>query len=273
MSSKPAAKIRVTSKESLPPDQFNHRRWLVDIIWTTPDGIRGEQSQFDVEITDPFTIGEYHEYEQQQQPVSISKRLQPSQDSGLTDTSSTNAGISDDGQSMLRCGQPSSRLGGYRLQLQLLLQLDELIQRVSLIEIYIIEDLKMECQDHESCYSVHSLLWELLEQNQNVDIQVTRWITGADSPGRLPTGLGASDKPIRILLVIARDLKVKRGQHIDPNSVAYDTLYAIVNYLGRNGRLSVDIVRPGTFSELINHLKCRAHYDLVHIDVHGDVKR
>ncbi|RSL95637.1 hypothetical protein CDV31_013806 [Fusarium ambrosium] len=269
MTSQPFVKINVTATTSLLPDRDNHRRWLVDIVWITPDGVGRKEPRNDVEITDPFTIGEYHEYEERQHQASQSASLRLGEDPDLTDFCSTHAAFSD----YERSSSSNSSLDEYRHKLHDMLELGDVLRKGILVKINIMEELHIKNQDPPNYYSIHSLLWELLEQTPNAEVQVTRWITSKDPPRSLPAGLRESDKPIHILLVIARNLEYVNGGHSDPVSVAYDTLYAMVKFLGRHSRLSMDVVRPGTFSELKNHLKRRKHYDLVHIDMHGVVKR
>ncbi|KAM0420272.1 hypothetical protein ACHAPT_011933 [Fusarium lateritium] len=274
MDALPTIKIDVTATKSLLADLDDHRRWLVDITWITPDGIDRISPEADVEIVDPFTIDEYQKYERSQHPASQSASLRLGEDSGLTEDFSTQVAISEGEQSRSsRWDRSSSGRDQYRYQLHVLLKLDMVSQHGFMVKINIIEDFHIQSEDPENCYSIHSLLWELLEENTDIDIQVTRWITGTKTQENLPRGLSQSNEPLRILLIIARDLKYTNGRHSDPESVAYDILYAMAKFFGPSGRLSIEVVRPGTFSELERHLERRKQYDLVHIDVHGVVKR
>ncbi|RSL70123.1 hypothetical protein CEP53_001969 [Fusarium sp. AF-6] len=237
MTSQPFVKINVTATTSLLPDRDNHRRWLVDIVWITPDGVGRKEPRNDVEITDPFTIGEYHEYEERQHQASQSASLLLGEDPDLTDFCSTHAAFSD----YERSSSSNSSLDEYRHKLHDMLELDDVLRKGILVKINIMEELHIKDQDPPNYYSIHSLLWELLEQTPNAEVQVTRWITSKDPPRNLPAGLRESDKPIHILLVIARNLEYVNGGHSDPVSVAYDTLYAMVKFLGRHSRLSMDV--------------------------------
>ena len=139
--------------------------------------------------------------------------------------------------------------------------------------------------------SIYSLFWEVLE---NVHFwkpcALTRvrlcrtWTYDAVESSFIPQQvrqlslLPAQKAEYRILLVIARSFKRdKTGRYRDYRpSLVLGPLLKIAIWCNRRGRLPrvrVDVVRPGTMSEL--ELKLERHkqrpYDIVHLDMHGKI--
>ncbi|KAM5349706.1 hypothetical protein ACJ41O_006211 [Fusarium nematophilum] len=262
-------KVHVSATRSL-VDKEGHRRWLVDINQTLPDRVEPVSIAKDLKLLDPFVLADYHQYEKIKRERAHRRRLNGRH--RFDGANSTPNPATDTEQ----WSQPESKLERYRQELHKALGLDVVLQHGCTVKISIIEKLHLEGQDGEPCYSIHSLLWELLENCRDGDIHVTRWITGIRKPSNLPPSLCRAEEPIRLLLVVARDFSESRdGRFSDPPSVVYDTLYAIAKYLrtkGRHRRLSIDVVRPGTLGELKNHFKRERQYDMVHFDMHGSVE-
>ncbi|KAK5651801.1 hypothetical protein OQA88_11668 [Cercophora sp. LCS_1] len=203
------------------------------------------------------------------------------------ETLSTSVDAAEDSRES-QCGPPT--IQEYREQLRRVLGLDG-TQTATGIKIYITEDVDPPSPDHSS---IHGLMWELLEpydseipkrlcpgegpspsQQHQQAVEVHRILTGVNYPIQLTQGLRAPDAPIRLLLVIARGLQVDlEAKFVDIQSVVHDTLCSVRKYLrscGRQERLQIDTVRPGTLRELEEHLQRSSAYDMVHLDVHGRV--
>ncbi|KAJ3543337.1 hypothetical protein NM208_g3630 [Fusarium decemcellulare] len=241
-----------------------HRRWLVKK--TTQKG-EGAERIDKIKLEDPFSITEYENYE---------KRIrQPSQPAKTSSRENPRLDVPPDDEPNLSPNDcPYSNLEIYKQKLHDLLQLDKVQQEDGSIKISIGEDYKKGDCESDGYYSIHGLLWEILEEYNESGIIVTRWITGIGNHS-LPDGLRDVAKPIRLLLIVSRSLQQRADATFhDVQSVVYDTLYTMAKLLrlhNRHDRLSIDIVRPGTLAELEAYLECRKKYDMVHIDTHGYV--
>ncbi|KAM7206574.1 hypothetical protein V8F20_002700 [Naviculisporaceae sp. PSN 640] len=135
-----------------------------------------------------------------------------------------------------------------------------------------------------SRHTIHRLAWELLESHQfsppheNYTISVTRKISFDSMRIGLPESFRDVQqdrrRTFKILLVIARNLAHERGRDAPPD-IAQFPLMRIQRQLKRS-RVLVEVVRPGSFQELCNHLKRRKDqnrfgYNLVHFDMHGEL--
>jgi hypothetical protein len=122
--------------------------------------------------------------------------------------------------------------------------------------------------------SFQSLHWEVLEdtsrwsvENQPFRITVMRQVKGPNielPPFRIPR----SAKEMKILVVCARP-KLK-------DDIDYSTITKPLSDIIKQGGLPVElnIVRPGTWGALKNHLAYNAGvYDIIHFDVHGLVSQ
>ncbi|TFK68840.1 hypothetical protein BDN72DRAFT_649850 [Pluteus cervinus] len=149
--------------------------------------------------------------------------------------------------------------------------------------------------------SIHRLYWELLLRLPTSSlfqpspasvvgkVIITRSFLSDDlAVNKLPTrnsritlksAIGTKRQIFNVLLVIARDLDPQK-QEADP-TIGLEPLLAIQKELQQRDSgclLSVEVVRPGTFSALTKHLKSatqehgKGYYHLVHFDVHGMVK-
>lgn len=142
--------------------------------------------------------------------------------------------------------------------------------------------------------SFHRLHWELLETPSLwpsfiSEVAVTRIVAGVnvdpDSRQVLPLSVPlVSSPPTRgtynVLLVISRDLKSDMQDAL-PDSVlnALLRVQAELKTRAYPFLLNVEVVRPGTFAALEEHLKTSTHrhgpgyFDLVHFDMHGIVRQ
>jgi hypothetical protein len=139
--------------------------------------------------------------------------------------------------------------------------------------------------------SLHGLHWELLEQSSlwseyfdNISVR-RRISAGLDIKSGFKTiELRTQDgrtSSVNVLLVIARktELKPTVYEDVDP-SMALNAFLAIQKVFKESFqglRLNVEVVRPGTFEALRNHLESStskrgiSYYHLAHFDVHGRV--
>lgn len=264
---RPVTKINVHAICNCSPIE-NRRKWCVTIDTINETPTSPVTPRREVQLEDPFTIAEYRDYERRSSRPDAIHLSETSLDDPI-----------DDGQGLSLGDYSDSKLAKYRRSLYRALQLNKIRRHGGIVKISIGEDLDRSDREQEHFSSIHGLLWELLEQEHDGDIIVTRWITGIASPGGLPKGFLTPSAPIRLLLVVARGFqRTDDSTFREPRSVVYDTLYSMARYLRHRGvhdRLFVDVVRPGTFSELKRHLQRgnKREYDMVHFDVHGWVTR
>jgi hypothetical protein len=111
--------------------------------------------------------------------------------------------------------------------------------------------------------SVHNLVWELLE---NLDywkvkperVTITRVICKSTTPSSTPQQSGLpNDRPIRILLVIGRDLTViqqnlKYKEDVAAGLIQHPLMQVIqhLNEIGHKRQIELEILRPATFRDL-----------------------
>jgi hypothetical protein len=141
--------------------------------------------------------------------------------------------------------------------------------------------------------SIQRVLWELLEQPSlwSTKVLVRRRLLLPNTPHstsstsqtgclRLWKSLDSpseSHYSLNVLLVIARDLDPNKPE-VDP-TIGLKPLIALQDELreavGVKPRLSLEIVRPGTYAALKKHLQIatmrhgKGYYHLVHFDMHG----
>ncbi|KAF5615105.1 hypothetical protein F52700_13565 [Fusarium sp. NRRL 52700] len=113
------------------------------------------------------------------------------------------------------------------------------------------------------------IYWEALEAPEiwNTDIQVTVCRIALGDKARIqraPTHIDIK-KCINVLLVVARG----KRDAIDPRLTSRPLLQKLSQ--DSSGSVSVDIARPGTQQEFLKCL-CEKDYDIVHLDVHGEVR-
>lgn len=141
--------------------------------------------------------------------------------------------------------------------------------------------------------SIHQLFWETLEENRlwshpNGHVIVRRCLKyrQTSSPPQLekvnPWIHDDGSSTLNVLLVVARDLTSDPSVYEDVSpSIATKTLLGLRDELDRQGgrhKLNVEIVRPGTFEALKQHLlrteemRGPGYFHLVHFDTHGTVK-
>ncbi|KAF7551856.1 hypothetical protein G7Z17_g4730 [Cylindrodendrum hubeiense] len=300
-------KINVQARSSLPPNE-NRRGWNVDIKETHANEPYANLRK-ETQLHDPFPITEYFRYESAVQrsglpspqrdrspspgnlPSLREASIHSASASGILHDANSSADMpADIERSASHQGGAVSSVEEYRQTMHQTLGLDTVSLDDSIVKISISEDLNSKEHESSHYYSIHSLLWELLEHDDNdvhlaadaplrvmrPGVQVTRWITGIPNPKHLPASLRCVEKPIRLLVVVARSLRRPHDQHFrDVQSVVVDTLFTVAKYLrqqGRHDRLSVDVVRPGTLAEFKAHLQRGKIYDMVHFDVHGWVQ-
>ncbi|KAK3370978.1 hypothetical protein B0T24DRAFT_531291, partial [Lasiosphaeria ovina] len=147
--------------------------------------------------------------------------------------------------------------------------------------------------------TVHQLWWELLEDGKNwdpegvseIDIRLRRLLEHGDpqvakEPGvpiRVHTWPSAADfQTVNVLMVVARDLSEGSASYRDISPfVSSGILSRIRSHLKEINspvQLRLEIVRPGTFTALEEHLESTrdrlgtGYYAIVHFDMHGAVK-
>ncbi|CAF3485860.1 unnamed protein product [Fusarium graminearum] len=132
-------------------------------------------------------------------------------------------------------------------------------------------------------FSIHSLMWELLEhenctKHSGTRIHVIRTINRPPSPLG-PLYNPSIRKPFRILLVVSRSWQTSGGHFADlPPALILNTLSYLSEKLAQAGRpFEYDVVRPGTIDGLKESLdRAKAltkPYDLFHFDGHGRIAR
>ncbi|KAK4238070.1 hypothetical protein C8A03DRAFT_33919 [Achaetomium macrosporum] len=140
--------------------------------------------------------------------------------------------------------------------------------------------------------TVHQLHWELLEGLQVRGPDGPRLLVKRSMPVRdaKPTGgladtiksvslVGTDSDTINILLVVARNLTANAAIYNDISPwTAFDILKRVRRTLARRGapvRVNVEVVRPGGFEALKEHLarRERGYYQIVHFDLHGVVRK
>jgi hypothetical protein len=180
--------------------------------------------------------------------------------------------------------QVPNKLRAYRQKLFEGLKLDEVADDIQNRNLEI-----LICDRHtgDDTKSFHSLQWEQLEDlaswSEYVHVEipavtVTR-IKGTVIRSEARTSV-CSGNVFNILLVVARRNIFDR-ENDGPSPVTIPcTILAIQEHLGRIGGLhdvDLEIVRPGSFEELKDHLKRRRAgplakvYDAVHFDLHGGI--
>lgn len=169
---------------------------------------------------------------------------------------------------------------------QLEIKMGLLERRATDVQVYVVEHYATEAAAFSEALGpgIHCLAWELLETLQfeklpQLSIRVTRVI---DFPLRKPPRRpslqpisAAQEDPtatIKILLVIARDFS--RADRDPEPDLAQWPLMNVQKKL--RSRLLLEVVRPGSFEELVDHLRIRSSqgvdFHLVHFDLHGRVK-
>ena len=175
---------------------------------------------------------------------------------------------------------------GETLLAQLEIKMGLLERRATDVQVYVVEHYATQAAAYSDTLGpgIHCLAWELLETLQfeklpQLSIRVTRVV---DFPLRNPlrrispqTLAAAQEDPnatIKILLVIARDFN--RADRDPEPDLAQWPLMNVQKKL--RSRLLLEVVRPGSFEELADHLRLRSSqgvdFHLVHFDLHGRVK-
>ena len=140
--------------------------------------------------------------------------------------------------------------------------------------------------------SIHSLHWELLED-------LSLWVSPKDSMSAKPAsvtvrrcvkGLHVPDSQsnviqtvqvgksefFNVLLVVARTkLHKEETDYFNPTSVLRAILEAQAELECRRSqkRIRLEVVRPGSYDELKNHLQhSDKKFQIVHFDLHGDIE-
>ncbi|ETN39885.1 uncharacterized protein HMPREF1541_06111 [Cyphellophora europaea CBS 101466] len=151
----------------------------------------------------------------------------------------------------------------------------------------VLEILEASDRGPTSVSSIHQLHWEVLESpsvwpaSTRPIVTVVRQLYG-ESPasGQLKSPLESYNvgQTFNILLVVARDtrqqMEVEHDLAIRPLLDIKDELDSLANHV----RINVEVVRPGTFGALQDHLAAskrlrgRKYYHLVHFDLHGKVR-
>ena len=162
-------------------------------------------------------------------------------------------------------------------------------QRILMVDV--VETTKDSIGTH-SPPSIQRVLWELLEQpsSWSTKVLVRRRLFLPNTPNSTSTTQNGHlrlwkplDPPseshysLNVLLVIARDLDPSKPE-VDP-TISLKPLIALQDELreavGVKPRLSLEIVRPGTYAALRKHLQIstmrhgKGYYHLVHFDMHG----
>lgn len=168
---------------------------------------------------------------------------------------------------------------------QLIIKPELLTKGATDIQLYIVEHYHTDAAVLSSEPGIHCLAWELLETIQiarlpQLRIRITRvadFPLHARQPARLAVPLstvqGDTNATFRVLLVIARDFN-RADRDPDPDLGQWP----LMNVQKRlRSRMMLEVVRPGSFEELADHLRERSmqgvQFHLVHFDLHGRVKR
>ncbi len=145
-------------------------------------------------------------------------------------------------------------------------------------------------EDHSVFGSLHSLHWELLELLGLWSGCFNQVIVRRVSPGPTTDDTGTALTPsipitgsFNVLVVIARNTEINQTAYQDvPPFAALDVLLGVRDILQQEPagpQLRVEVVRPGTFDALKQHLKSTkdihgsGFYHLVHFDMHGRVAK
>lgn len=202
---------------------------------------------------------------------------------GLDINNSTNSQLNADDVSQT---EELIQAYGETLLAQLEIKMGLIERQASDVQVYVVEHYATEATAFSEALGpgIHCLAWELLEMLQfeklpQLSIRVTRVI---DFPLRkpprrsLPQPLSAAQEDptatIKVLLVIARDFS--RADRDPEPDLAQWPLMNVQKKL--RSRLLLEVVRPGSFEELVDHLRLRSSqgvdFHLVHFDLHGRVK-
>lgn len=145
-------------------------------------------------------------------------------------------------------------------------------------------------ENHGPSVSLQSLHWELLEQLELWSGYFNKVIVRRISPEPIKGGNGTALTPstptagtLNVLVVIARNTEINPTAYQDVLPfAALDVLLGVRDILLQQPaapRLRVDVVRPGTFDALKQHLKSSkdvhgsGFYHFVHFDMHGRVAK
>lgn len=150
-------------------------------------------------------------------------------------------------------------------------------------------EMREDSKGIHSSPSIQRVLWELLEQPSlwSTKVLVRRRLALPNTTSTPRNGHLRLWKPfnspseshysLNLLLVIARDLDPNKPE-VDP-TISLKPLIALQDELreavGVKPRLSLEIVRPGTYAALRKHLQIatmrhgKGYYHLVHFDMHG----
>jgi hypothetical protein len=165
-------------------------------------------------------------------------------------------------------------------------------QLVSALRPFINEVLGIQSEDASACSgiaihllvhgngtesSLHSLLWEVMERveccNPPTFFSITRIVERDPNdlwstlPGRQPS----NSKHFRILYVSARP---GLQNDISYRAISRHIWEPLKRSNGQRPQISLDFVRPGTWTKFRSVLKDRkGHYDLVHFDMHGTISK
>ena len=158
-----------------------------------------------------------------------------------------------------------------------------------MIDIEVIQ--RADCEnDVGGLLSVHRLHWEFLEDGDlwiiNTARVSVRRVLAQKETTRM-AGIDQEKTSIRsrhpnsfnVLLVVARDLTIDGAAYedVDASNGLRALLYASksLNDSASSFTLNVEVVRPGALPALEEHLSRyeRGHFDLVHFDIHGIVRK
>ncbi len=144
---------------------------------------------------------------------------------------------------------------------------------------------------HNSCSSdgeeadggVDALVWEQLGDpslwsNPPECVSITRVSKPSPFSGPATDHL---DKPFIVLLVVARNFRRDRNLEYYANTDASASLVQVplmqisaqLRAIGKGYRMELEIIRPGSWEELKEHLEeCGpGHFGLIHFDLHGEI--
>ncbi|PMD34336.1 hypothetical protein L207DRAFT_570941 [Hyaloscypha variabilis F] len=154
-----------------------------------------------------------------------------------------------------------------------------------ILEIDVVENAENSTEISSS--TIHRLHWEVLEsprlwKNLNIRTVVRRVIpqNGTSiSPIKRVESWTRGVPAVNILLVISRKLIRQGSEEVDPGLVFHSlqTLKRDLESRGSAFCLNIEVVRPGSFKALKQHLENKARYErngdihIVHFDVHGRV--
>lgn len=117
--------------------------------------------------------------------------------------------------------------------------------------------------------SIFKINWEALESleilDNDIPAHVCRFAMGCKEQSQRPPIISETPKYVNVLLVVAR----KKDDLIDPYLISRPLVQALNQ--DPSCSISIDIVRPGTLDTLKQYLQNK-DYDVVHLDVHGEVK-